>query len=133
MAESRPEACLPPHNERRKGVERAFWKGNILIHKFWRAFCDQSITLCAGHRRPSSETKVTSCNSLSFQDFTAILFHVLHSTNNAFTIRVSSCPLSPPRIYCSSNDIFSVPKLNFFGQMEIKINSMTQHNKCLHS
>ena len=35
------------------------------------------------------------------------------STNNAFTVRVSSCPLSLPRIYCSSNDIFSVPKLNF--------------------
>ena len=34
------------------------------------------------------------------------------STNNAFTVRVSSCPLSLPRIYCSSNDIFSVPKLN---------------------
>ena len=50
-----------------------FWKIN-----FWRAFCDQNITLCAGHRRPSSETKVTSCNSLSFRDFTAILFHVLH-------------------------------------------------------
>ena len=34
------------------------------------------------------------------------------STNNAFTVRVSSCPLSLPRIYCSSNDIFSVPKSN---------------------
>ena len=34
-AEGRPEAGLPPHNEMKKGVERAFRKGNILKNKFW--------------------------------------------------------------------------------------------------
>ena len=98
---------------------RRGWKGNFGRAIFWkinfgRAFCDQSITLCAGHRRPSSETKVTSCNSLSFRDFTAILFHVLHLNKQCIhSPCVSSCPLSLPRIYCSTNDIFSVPKWNF--------------------
>ena len=35
LAERRPEAGLPPHNEMKKGVERAFRKGNILKDKFW--------------------------------------------------------------------------------------------------
>ena len=35
LAEGRPEAGLPPHNEMKKGVERAFWKGNIFKDKFW--------------------------------------------------------------------------------------------------
>ena len=35
LAEGRPDAGLPPHNEMKKGVERAFRKGNILKDKFW--------------------------------------------------------------------------------------------------
>ena len=35
LAGGRPEAGLPSHNEMKKGVERAFRKGNILKDKFW--------------------------------------------------------------------------------------------------
>ena len=90
--------AFPPTMRWRRG-----WKGHFGRAIFWkvnfvRAFCDQSITLCAGHRRPSSETKVTSCNSLSFQEFSQQYWSIRvapQQTKNS----LSKYPLSLPRIY----------------------------------
>ena len=57
---------------------RRGWKGHfgraLCCKQIWRVIMwwhchHDSITLCAGHRRPSSETNVTSCHSVPFQEF----------------------------------------------------------------
>ena len=80
-------------------LEGQFYNGII-------GFSFVNITLCAEDCWPSSETKVTSCNSWAFPSLPSIYVQICNRC------QLKECSLPLPRIYCPFHINFSVPKTN---------------------